>query len=641
MQEPGIERKGSGRDQGSRFGVQAAAYADVFYRWDQTCSRLLCLAVVSVAALCTGQLQAQEPSSFADRLAALAKKCDELGLAEQAAITRRWDIERHPGRQYLFLPIAGETAAPKAGGPQVQQQWYAKFLELRRERAESLFAASLEASRQRQPTRAYQLLYEVLREDPDHAEARRVLGYTKNPRGQWTLPLAANLSAQSVRFDHPKLGWRRGTYWRLETPHFQILTNHSAKEALEAGRQLEDLHALWRQIFFRYWSTPEALAARLAGRNEPLAPQRPKMNVVLFKSREEYAAQLNRSQPQIGITLGYYQDRERTAFFFAGDASVHPTWYHEATHQLFQEGVPRTVAQPGEERNFALLEGAALYMESLQELDGYWTAGGVESDRLQSARFRRLSGSFAIPIERLVALGRDDLQASDDIVPLYAQAAAVAHFLIDGEGGEHREAFVDLLTAVYRGADATDTLAQATDQSFAALDEQYRRFLDVSDDDLATIPNPSRLRNLSLGHTRVSDRGLAYLAEARSLQWLDLAHTAVGDSGLAHLAGATGLKQLFLDGTQVTAASLPVIAGFKQLEDLDLARLPIGDGDLPAIAGLRNLRALYLEACPITDAGLVHLRGLRQLETLDTDGTQVTLQGRRRLEQTLPKLKSP
>ena len=93
-------------------------------------------------------------------------------------------------------------------------------------------------------------------------------------------------------------------------------------------------------------------------------------------------------------------------------------------------------------------------MESLRpSYDGYWTAGGCEADRLQFARYRALSGDSSMPLAALVTLGREQMQASPDIRKLYAQAAGLAHFLIDGEGGKHREAFVDLLTAIYRGDD--------------------------------------------------------------------------------------------------------------------------------------------------------------------------------------------
>src|SRR5207247_871918 len=119
-------------------------------------------------------------------------------------------------------------------------------------------------------------------------------------------------------------------------------------EALELGERLESLHTLWRQIFFRYWSSSEALAARFAGRHEPLARERPKMQVVLFKNREEYVAQLAPVEPQIAATLGYYAHKQRTTYFYAGGPEVYPTWQHEATHQLFQESIPGTTDNPGE-----------------------------------------------------------------------------------------------------------------------------------------------------------------------------------------------------------------------------------------------------------------------------------------------------
>jgi hypothetical protein len=561
-----------------------------------------------------------------------------LGLAEQAAVTRGWNIPRHPGRQYLFLPAANDPAAPKSGAPERVRQWYEKFLELRRTRATALFDAAKKSSSERQPTRAFQLLHEVLREDPDHAESRRILGYIKNARGQWTTPEWEKLVVETARLPHPQLGWRPG-YFRLQTPHFQIVTDHSKKEALDAGTQLENLHTLWRQIFFRYWSTPEALAARLAGRNEPLARPRPKMQVVLFKSRQEYSEKLTPAEPLVAVTLGIYRNKERTSYFFAGDESAYPTWYHEATHQLFQEGVSDTAAAPGEQHNFWAVEGAALYMESLAPAGGgCWTAGGCEAERLQLPRYRALSGDL-LPSQRLASLGRVAIQRDPDIRKLYAQSAALAHFLMDGVDGKHREAFVDLLTGVYRGTDAADSLAAATGQPFAALDEQYLQFLNVTDADLAGIHSPARLKNLCLGRTAVTDRGLAHLAGCENLEWLDLTATAATDEGLKTFAAAKKLDQLFLEGTKVTDASLPLIGGFKQLVELDLARLPLNDAALAPLGGLKNLKVLYLHGTPLTDACLVHLRGLKQLEALHTEDSQITPEGLQRLRAALPRLK--
>jgi hypothetical protein len=202
--------------------------------------------------------QAAEPPPFSERLDSLAVKRDELGLKEQAEITRGWVIPRHAGRQYLFLPAAMDSTAPKAGAPETVRQWHKRFLELRREQADVLYVAAKAACDERRPARAYQLLYEVVREDPDHAEARRILGYVKSGN-EWRLPDSEKAVLRQPPFAHPKTGWPVRGYWSLETSHFHIVSNDSG-ELKEAEKQLENLHALWRQIFFRYWSTPETLA---------------------------------------------------------------------------------------------------------------------------------------------------------------------------------------------------------------------------------------------------------------------------------------------------------------------------------------------------------------------------------------------
>jgi hypothetical protein len=574
-------------------------------------------------------LSADEPAARDVSLEFLAAKCDELGLAPQAEITRRWHVPRHAGRQYLFLSPASDPARPPASAPDLVRKWYDNFRKLRAARAEALFADARAASDATQPAQAYQLLHEVLRENPKHTAARAILG---EQAGE-----LERLKVEQPRTAQPKLRWPAGSYWRLETPHFAIVTNHSPRAAQDLARELENLHALWRQIFFRYWSSRESLAARFAGRDEPLSRPRPRMNVVLVKDRDEYIAHLRGNVPQIEQTVGIYLNHERTSFFYAGDASAVPVWYHEAAHQLFQEAIPDAVKQPGERQNFWAVEGAAIYMESLARHDGWWTAGGCEADRLQFARYRTLSGD-AQPIERLLALGREQVQSSSEISRLYSSAAGLAHFLIHGQAGKHREAFVDLVKAVYRGEDSAESLARLTGQTLEELDQQYRAFLNVTDDDLAGIPRPERLKNLSLGRTSVTDQGLAHLAACRDLRWLDLSHLFVTDEGFQPFAKSTSLKQLFLEGTKLTDKSLAQIAGCQELEELDLSNLAISDESLAAIGNLKQLRVLYLTGSPVTDMGLDHLQSLKQLETLETSGTKVSAEGRQKLEVVLPKL---
>lgn len=563
----------------------------------------------------------------------LAKKCSALELHEPAASTLGWMVPARTGALLLFVPQAGEPPL-KAADPERIRQWRAALSRIRQQHAARLFELAGRAAAANDSSSAavaYRLLWEVLRADSEHAEARRILGWR---------PSEGSLTAAPVTLDHVQLGWKARKYWRLSTPHYELLTNHSPKAALACGAEMERLHLLWRQAFFSYWCTPATLSAAWKG-SAPLHPDRPRMKVVLFKHREEYAAQLGRSIPGVEVSLGYYDGEQRTAYFFAGDENVHPTWRHEGAHQLFQEYV-RGSEKPGSRQNFWLVEGAALYLESLQPLGAentaaVWSLGGWESDRLQFARYRALTGAFRLPLARAVALGREDVQQSPEIRKLYTQFAGLAHFLFDSPDPVRREAGISLLRKIYQDDDAPNDLAQATQTSLTVLDEAYLQWLKAADDDLLATPRAVRLKNISLAGCPITDRGLAGLPPSDDLIWLDLSRTAVTDDGLAILAKAPRLKQLFLDGAKITGKALSQIAERGELEELDLSNLPLQAADLAPLPRLKKLKILYLQNCPLDDSAVDTLRRLTSLEQLDLTGCKLSPAALQRLKAALPK----
>ena len=292
-----------------------------------------------------------------------------------------------------------------------------------------------------------------------------------------------------------------------------------------------------------------------------------------------------------------------------------------------------------------MVEGFALYMESLtrHQVSGaagsYWTLGGWESDRLQFARYRGLSGDFIMPLEKLSAMGRKDLQASEDIRKIYSQAAGLSHFLMDAQDGLYREPAISIFRALYDGRDTAGAFAKVLGASDAELDRDYFAYLQVIDKDLAQVPSPERIRNLSLGRTKVTDSGLAHLAACKNLDWLDLSGTKITDTGLAAIKDCSALTQLFLEGTKISDESLTLIGKLSNLEELDLSAVPISDDSLAHLAPLKKLKILHLTNSPISDAGLIHLKSLASLESLETSGTKVTAAGRKTLRGSLPKLK--
>ena len=613
----------------------------------------LCLFVFFAAISLAGSVQlasaadeyaaarAKLDEAFAEKLASFAKKAEELGLKDQAAITRSWIIPRYGGRQYLFLPEAKDLLAPKTGASDLEQKWYAKFQEHRAAQAEGLFELAKAESKGERAARAYQLLHEVLREHPDHSEARRILDYRKVAAG-WALAGTTSPPAPG-RKAHPKYLWPAGKYWRHETTHYSIATSTSVKQAIELGQKMEELHALWRQAFFSFWTNQPALEHRIGGGREALVKEPKKLDVVLFQDRAEYVAVLRAGEPKIELTTGIYLDKRQTVFLYAGDEKQTATWYHEASHQLFQE-IDRFPPEPGNKGNFWMVEGLAMYMESLARHPtsggSYWTLGGWESDRLQFARYRGLSGDFLLSLEKLSAMNRADLQASDDIRQIYTQSAGFSHYLMDAQGGNYCEPTVTVFRALYEGRDTAGALEKLLGASPAEMDRDYLQYLQVTDADLAQLPSPERVRNLSLGRTKVSDKGLSHLTTCKNLDWLDLSLTKTTDIGLASIKDCASITQLFLEGTKISDESLKLLGKLSNLEELDLSSVPITDDGLAHLSALKKLKILHLTNSPITDGGLAHLKSLSTLESLETSGTKVTAAGLQGLRSALPKLKN-
>ncbi|MCY2995337.1 MAG: hypothetical protein NTY19_46860 [Planctomycetota bacterium] len=505
--------------------------------------------------------------TFSQRLSGLADKCEGLKLDAQAQVTRRWASRRDPHRQYLFLPADTDPLQPPADAETVVQQWYKRFRQLRQDHAQGLFQlarSELDAGR---ATRAYQLLHEVLHENPDHEPTRQILGY-RQVNGRWRKP-EGTVRSRVMNVPQSPLGFNAGQYWSADSEHFSLTTNYSQPEAERLVASLEDLYGVWQQVFFSYWSSAAALTRRFDSQLPP-ARAGSRYKVVLFRERQQYVDRLKALEPQIEVSVGYYAEPAKTAvgktaptktaYFYSGAENAEEKCFHEVTHQLFSE-TGSAVPPVGLKNNIWIVEGAALYMESLQRWEHGWTLGGQDARLLQYARYRLLDNKFYLPLNQFVALGRQGLQQHPDIGPLYSQAAGLAAFLMDYRRGVYRDAMVNYLQAVYQGRDREDTLPSLTRVPFGQLDEQYRHFLQqITDEDLAYLAAQPSARTLYLGHSAVTDAGLAQLAGLTQLKELWLGGTQISDQGLVHLRNLKNLETLDVGATRVTAD------GLKQLQ---------------------------------------------------------------------------
>jgi hypothetical protein len=439
-----------------------------------------------------------------------------------------------------------------------------------------------------------------------------------------------------VRTPSRKYGFPSGGYWVVESRHFRLRTDHSEQAGRELVGRLEELREIWQQLFYRYHNDTAVLVHRFEN-GGTLRRNLKRHDVVLYRDRQTYIDALKLTESRIGVSTGFYLEAQKTAFFYVDEEPKDDIYFHEVTHQLFSE-TGRVAPGVGLRGNYWIVEGVALYMESLRKMGDYYTVGGFDADRLQYARYRALSEGFQLPLAELVPLDRMSLQKHEDIRRLYSQSAGLASMLMDGGRGVYRRSLVDYLRAVYQGRDQVGTLASLVGESLDALDRQYLEFLNVSDADLAAYAGATPIRNLSLGHTDVTDAGLRYLKNVSELQWLDVGYTQVGDAGLACIASASGLQHLIAENSRVTDDGMTTIGNFQELRILDLTGTRISDRGLSQLKSLKSLSELWLGDTQVTDAGLVHLENMKQLRTLVLNGTGVTIEGYTRLREQLPGL---
>lgn len=445
-------------------------------------------------------------AKYAADIKKLADWCDENGLGDEARKTRLAIGPNDPHK--LFVPVLPDEVGPPdppAGASPKALEWHKRFWQIRREGAVSFFDLARRAVRGGRAGLAFDLALASIQANPDCEPVRRMFSYQKYG-GRWrTIYEVRKLRSGNVWSD--KFGWLPkgrlhkygqgerylagrwisaeedaqrhadiNTGWDIETEHYSIRTNHSIEAAVAVGKKLETLYRLWRQMFVRYFCSQADMVSLFDGRGRPGSGARPKFHIVLFRDRDDYNRSLRASMPNIGISTGVYVESMRRAYFFVGPDSDDRTLYHEATHQLFHESRP-VVNGVGSKSNFWIVEGIAMFMESLRSEDGFHILGGFDDERVHAARYRLLHDDFYVPLGELVDFSMVKLQEDPRIAKLYSQSAGLTNFLVFYDGGRYRDAVVSYLLAVYTGRANRSTLSRLTGTDYPTLDEQYRQFL--------------------------------------------------------------------------------------------------------------------------------------------------------------------
>ncbi len=421
--------------------------------------------------------------------------------------------------------VASGPARP--GGSDSIPNWSAELRKIRLKSATELFDLAKRALAAKPPvySHAAVCLREVLDRQPDHPEARRLLGYIPY-EGGWARPFAVR-QLKEGNVNHSVFGWvpaewvahlDRGELpaysvrgqkqvrwlpadeanrlrsnwknpWQIATEHFEILSDAPLNETIEFARRLEAFY----DVFF-------TLLADLVGENLPLARRfrSPSLTgetsykphqIYYFATKDEYVAHLTPlAGEDIGESLGYYnpprqgKGNRAIAYFFrdlGGQLPVTATLYHEVSHQLLFEtaGLNAYMKNVG---NYWVFEGLGTYFETVMpQPDGTLEVGGLVGERLAAAQQSLADGKF-LPLEEFLRLDQNAFNRRNRILANYQQAEALAVFLMQWNDGTYRDDFLDYVKDAYRGRIKRTTgrsLEDRLGQPWRVVETQFRSFL--------------------------------------------------------------------------------------------------------------------------------------------------------------------
>jgi hypothetical protein len=365
----------------------------------------------------------------------------------------------------------------------------------------------------------------VVARQPDHKEARRLLGYVPHDSG-WATPFAVRQTKEG-KVNHATFGWVAADWvphleqgelpaplirgqkkprwlptaeadrlhedwnsrWHIWTEHFEIQTNVPLAEAISFGRRVEAFHDLFTCLMADILGESLPLVRRfkdprLVGDGQTAA--KPHL-IHYFASKAEFVDHLS---PQFGAdiaeNLGFYlppkSGRGRVpAYFFrdpGGQIPVTETLYHEVSHQLlFEMAGPNAYTR--NVGNAWVFEGLGVYFETVNpQPDGSLEVGGLIGRRMEEALKSLVLGRLSIPLARFVAFDERVFRGKPQVFLNYQQAMALTVFLMQWHEATYRDAFLDYVRDAYRGRlKPGRSLEDRLGQPYQTLDEQFLTFL--------------------------------------------------------------------------------------------------------------------------------------------------------------------
>ena len=155
----------------------------------------------------------------------------------------------------------------------------------------------------------------------------------------------------------------------------------------------------------------------------------------------------------------------------------------------------------------------------------------------------------------------------------------------------------------------------------------------VTDESAPVIAKLRRLRQLTIGGTKITSDGIGQFAELPVLEHLALPNSSeVDDQAIGQISRIENLESL--TQTKMTPETMPYLSRLRYLNRLVLDDAQLTNQSFQHPGGLSQLKNLNCQRVPIGDAALIHLQFLMKLDRLNLSGTRVAASGKDQLPDT-------
>jgi hypothetical protein len=468
----------------------------------------------------------QRQEQYLLELEKLAGDLQQAGRsAEAATVEQQIELLSDSDARHRPLPKTVRETIPPGATPDII--WKRKWRNLQDDHASELYSFAMEVMRRQHIGLGYRIARTVLQVNPDHAQARQMLGYVRDGI-EWMTPFTLQKKKDGEIWDK-RYGWirkddlglrpyrnrwlpadqernvrlSRNDLWEIRTEHWVIRTNHSLERGVEIAGKLEDYFQFFIREFPGLFNNRGQMKQLLQiGKNARARVDNSPLQVNYYATRDDYLEHLKDHGPVIAATNGIYLQSVKTSFFYARDdkpEEAESTIYHEATHQILFESrrTPREIAHS---HHFWVVEGFACYMESYRNRDGEISLGDPRFIRFDNARVRLILDRFYVKLEEYTSWGQKKFQSQPKpmLGQLYSQASGLVHFFLHANDGQYRDDFVRFLAEIYasRRRDDRDVspLDRLTGKEYSELDKEYVRYIARQAEQLALEDEEARRR---------------------------------------------------------------------------------------------------------------------------------------------------